>query len=120
QVLLGDLPLSSPDAPFDLSLVPVWALERVEVYRGDAPVWFGNGSIGGVVRLVPRQVREPEAFVGLSGGSFGTYQVRGGVAAATERFELSSAVGLAGTQGNFPFDYDGGTPLDPRDDRRVR
>lgn len=118
-VLLGDLPISSPESVFDLSLVPTWALERVEVYRGDAPVWIGNGSIGGVVRLVPRHARGSEADVHLAGGSFGTYQVAGGLSASTSRVSTVAAVGLAGTRGDFPYFRDP-TPLSPGDEAWAR
>lgn len=114
-VLLGDLPISSPESVFDLSLVPTWALERVEVYRGDAPVWIGSGSIGGVLRLVPRRARRGEADALLGGGSFGTYQLAGGLSASSARASTVAAVGLAGTRGDFPY-YRDPTPLSPGDE----
>lgn len=114
-VLLGDLPLASPDTPFDFSLVPTWAIERVEVYRGGAPVWLGGGGIGGVVRLVPRRTRGGEADLHLAGGSFGTYQLAGGLGAASSRVATVAAIGLAGTRGDYPFVRDP-TPLVPGDE----
>ncbi|MBC7172496.1 MAG: TonB-dependent receptor plug domain-containing protein, partial [Polyangiaceae bacterium] len=118
-VLLGDLPISSPDSTFDLSLVPIWAVERLEVYRGDAPVWLGNGSIGGVLRLVPRRARGDEANVRVGAASFGTYQVMGGLSAASSRVSTVAAIGLAGTRGDYPFAYDS-TPLVPGDEETRR
>src|SRR5690606_7247765 len=53
--LLGEIPLNGPDSgAFDMSLLPLPHLSSLEVYRGGAPVWFGQGSIGGVIRVVPR------------------------------------------------------------------
>ena len=71
-VLFGDLPLNTADTgPFDLSLVPLSLLDSVEIYRGGAPVWWSDGAIGGVVRLVPREA-EHSFLRGQTGyGSFG-------------------------------------------------
>src|SRR5690606_15261312 len=50
EVLFGDVPITTADGTaFDLSAVPLYALERVEVYRGGAPTWLGVGGIGGVL-----------------------------------------------------------------------
>ena len=37
-MLFADIPITTADGTaFDLSSIPLWALERVEVYRGGAP-----------------------------------------------------------------------------------
>ena len=60
-VMLGDVPLSSPDTgSFDLSLVPLEALDGFEVFRGGAPAWLNEGAVGGVLRLLPRTYKENE------------------------------------------------------------
>src|SRR5690606_11702406 len=38
--------------PFD-----TWSIERIEVLRGPASVIYGDGAIGGVVNIVPREPR---------------------------------------------------------------
>ena len=59
QVLLGNLPISGADrGAVDLSLLPLSVFERLEVFRGSAPVWIGSGQIGGVLRLHPKTARE--------------------------------------------------------------
>ena len=77
SVLLDTIPLNTADSgPFDLSLLPLEALDRVEVYRGGAPVWIGDGAIGGIVRLVPAQAERTFTRASLGGGSFGRFDSR--------------------------------------------
>jgi len=52
-VLVDGAPLASEVA--DLSLMPIGALERVEVVRGAEAARFGPGALGGVVNLVTQQ-----------------------------------------------------------------
>lgn len=117
EVLFGDLPITTADgSAFDLSTVPLWALERVEVYRSGAPTWLGAGGIGGVLRLVPRE--SGPAFSGTLGvGSFGLVHGRLAAHASTEELAWTTAAGVTSSEGDFPYADDGRTALDPSDDR---
>ncbi|MFM2418607.1 MAG: hypothetical protein RL385_3330, partial [Pseudomonadota bacterium] len=76
--LLGDVPLNSPETgAFDISLLPLGHLQRIEVYRSGAPVWLGQGSIGGVVRVLPQSAKGTGASAQLGVASFGRYELRG-------------------------------------------
>lgn len=121
SVLLGELPLGGPDfGGFDLSLIPLFALERIEVYRGGAPVWLGGGAIGGVLRLVPRTEPTPVAGARVVGGSFGTYGVDAFASAGRPGLSSFVTAGVRGTQGNYPY-LSNILTLDPSDDeQRVR
>src|SRR5690606_34895163 len=116
EVLFGELPLTGADgSAFDLSTVPLWALERVEVYRSGAPTWLGAGAIGGVLRLVPRE--SGPAFAGTSGAGSSAL-MHGRLAAHTSSGNLTwtSAAGVTSSEGDFPYVDDGHTTLDPSDD----
>lgn len=117
EVLFGDIPITSADgSAFDLSAIPLWALDRVEVYRGGAPTWLASSGMGGVLRLVPRSGRNAPAFWGAAGvGSFGLGHVRAGHAAALGDVSWLVAGGLTTSQGNFPYLADV-TLLDGSDD----
>jgi iron complex outermembrane receptor protein len=121
-VLFGTVPLLSPDgSAFDFSTVPVWALDRADVYRGGAPVWLGGGGIGGLVHLVPRSA-DHEGF-GLGGGvgSFGLYEGRGSASVRQRELSLLAAVGATHFSGRHGYLDDGRTALDVTDDReRIR
>ena len=116
-VLFGTVPLTSPDgSAFDLSTLPVWALDRVDVYRGGAPIWLGGGGLGGLVHLVPRRA-EHDGFELAGGvGSFGLYEGRG--SASVRRGDTALLVAVGGTHfsGRYPYRDDGRTALRPEDD----
>lgn len=116
EVLFGELPLTGADgSAFDLSTVPLWALERVEVYRSGAPTWLGAGAIGGVLRLVPRE--SGPAFAGTFGaGSFGLMHGRLAAHTSSGNLTWTSAAGVTSSEGDFPYVDDGHTTLDPSDD----
>lgn len=121
EVMFGDVPITTADGgAFDLSTVPLWALDRVEVYRGGAPTWLGVGGIGGVVRLVPRDPRRSAFAEGTAGvGSFGLVHGRVGAGASNEDVQWIGAVGATSSEGDFPYSRDL-TLLDSSDAREVR
>jgi iron complex outermembrane receptor protein len=60
----------------DLGDVPLDNVERIEIYRGFAPLQLGAGSMGGAINLVTRQVAgESTNSVSASYGSFETRKV---------------------------------------------
>ncbi|MGB3049528.1 MAG: TonB-dependent receptor [Polyangiales bacterium] len=114
-VMLGDIPISSPDTGgFDLSLIPLEALDGFEVYRGGAPAWLNEGAVGGVLRLVPRTYKENEVGARATAGSFGSWRSNLYGAAAAEKVQLFATAGAAGARNDYPYFFDV-TPLDPTD-----
>jgi vitamin B12 transporter len=116
-VLLDDIPLSGPETGgFDLSQLPVAAFERVEVYRGGAPTFFGVTPVGGVLRLMPHR-RGPDAVrASLGAESFGGYRAGLDSRASVGKLRVGGNVGLAGAQNDFSYLDDGNTPFNPDDD----
>ena len=120
-VLLGDLELSGPEASrFDLGLWNPLLLDRVEVYRGGAPVWLDAGAIGGVLRLVPRQAQGNSIGARVGAGSFGTGRLQLASSMATDRVRALISAGGEGARNDYPFRYDNGTRFDPSDDEDRR
>jgi len=105
EVLFADLPLTTADgSPFDLSTIPLWALDRIEVYRGGAPTWLARSGIGGVLRLVPRDPGDAPAFGAAGGvGSFGYGHARLGQAATVDDVSWIVAGGITTAQNDFPY-----------------
>ncbi|MEZ4250244.1 MAG: TonB-dependent receptor [Polyangiales bacterium] len=115
--LLGEMPVSGPDSgPLDLSLLPIEAFDRLEVYRGGAPALFDSGAIGGVVRLVPREDRQDRLFATATGGSFGSWRADVTSVLRRGRFFVATNAGADGSRGDFPYRYDNATVFDPTDD----
>lgn len=107
EVLLGELPLTTVDgSAFDLSTLPLWAFDRIEVYRGGAPTWLGAQGMGGVLRLVPREAGA-DVFRATGGaGSFGL--AHGRLSAGTQEGDVDwlTSAGLTRSDGDFPFTFD--------------
>lgn len=104
----------------DLSLVPLWLLQRVEVYRGNAPLEADRLGIGGAIFFEPRRPSKTEAGVGLLGGSFGTKA--GWLYAGHGNERAAALVGARFEQADNDYSYrnDQGTRFDTADDRDAR
>jgi len=74
EVYLNNVLLNRANAGLvDLGNLPLDNVERIEIYRGFAPLQLGAGSIGGAINLVTRQVAGTTTnSVSASYGSFDT------------------------------------------------
>jgi len=116
-VLLGEVPLSNADTgAFDLSLIPIEGIEEIQVWRGGAPAWINQGSIGGVVRLMPRREESNEVGGRVTGGSFGSWRANAYGGYGGDKVRFFGTAGGAGAQNDYPYLDDGGTVFDPSDD----
>ncbi len=125
----------------DLSALPLWVLDRVEVFRGASPTALGSFGLGGAVVLSPRLPKQRQlrlaagvgsygeawqsAAVSVASGDAGRGGVRRGGSVDSHHDEVSSdalvAYRHAAADNDFPYLDDGGTAFDPQDDReRVR
>ena len=117
-VFLDGVPLTSAaHAEVNLSELPVSAVDRVEIYRGLAPLALGTATPGGAINLVTRST--PVRELSLARGSFGTWEGRG--TTGIRRGALSALVhaGYLGSEGDFRYYDDNGTPYNPADDAVV-
>jgi len=121
-VLLDEIPLMTPDGgAFDLSTFPADLFERVDVFRGGAPVWLGSGAIGGVLRLIPRKSHVARYEGLLGGGSFGTWRAEAGASAGqAEGLQVVSRAIVRGAQNDYLYLDDRGTRFDASDDIELR
>ncbi|MCB9653026.1 MAG: TonB-dependent receptor [Deltaproteobacteria bacterium] len=117
SVLLGDLPLGSPDEPtIDLGQLPLTLFRQVEVYRGGAPVWLSDGSMGGVLRLIPRQGDASTVTAEIGAGSFGSTWGSAEARIAHDGGGTFIRAGVERSKGDYPYEDDGGTRFVTRDD----
>ncbi|HTJ42002.1 MAG TPA: TonB-dependent receptor [Kofleriaceae bacterium] len=95
-------------------------IDRLELYRGGAPVEYGGAALGGALDIITPLGRGPRGEVWhakLGGGSFGARELR--VARGDgDPSDLATwaSIGYAGATGDFSYFDDGGTNLDPSDD----
>ena len=94
QLSFDGVPLySSLNGIFNLSTVPVDALERVEIVRGASGPRYGSRALGGVIRLESRDAREDGGFLHLEGGSYNTLSetVGGALSGAKARTTVTAS-----------------------------
>jgi iron complex outermembrane receptor protein len=117
QVYLDGVPLSRADnETVDLSELPLDAVDHVEVYRSATPLAFAQSGPGGVVNVVTREPgEEPLAAASTSYGSFETRKADVAYGATHGAWSGLAFAHYLGSQGDFRFTDDRGTP-DPRDD----
>lgn len=117
EVYLDGLPLNPDGASaVNLTELPVSAFERVDLYRGFAPVSYGSSAIGGVLDLVTPTKATP-VTLSARGGSFGTFGTSGIVGPRFGGMDALLSFEQLHTSGEFPYFDDQGTEYTLFDDR---
>ncbi|MDP9035382.1 MAG: TonB-dependent receptor [Myxococcota bacterium] len=101
----------------DLSLVPLWLVHRVEIYRSNAPLEGDQLGIGGAILFEPRRPKGTEAETGVMGGSFGAYAVWAGAGLGDAKNAVFLGARLEGAKNDYAFVNDHGTRFEPRNER---
>lgn len=120
-VLLDGVPLNRGKGGLvNLSNIPLRSVERIEVYRGSAPLRFRSSSIGGVINIVTKRIKEGFSHQ-LSGsyGSFNTYETSGASTGQVNKTGYLLSASASGSDGDFEFEDNNGTPVNPYDDEIV-
>jgi iron complex outermembrane receptor protein len=103
----------------NLADLPMDSVERIEIYRGFAPVRFASSGASSVINVVTKKGTERSHGGAVTYGSFDTGKVSLFATEPVGRGSLAGTVTYRHTQGDFKFD-DEGEPLDPTDDRTTR
>ncbi len=80
QVLVDDRPVGGVSAQAaDLSQIPVWAVDRVEIVRGGSAMLYGANTLGGAVHVITKRhgADRPESSIDWDIRSFLTQIYRG-------------------------------------------
>jgi iron complex outermembrane receptor protein len=97
----------------DLSRVPLWLIDRIEIYRGNAPIDGDRLGIGGALFFEPRW---PHGRALQGGGTLGSFGTRGAWASASvgdADAAVLAGVSAEGATNDYPFTNDHGTLLAP-------
>ncbi len=118
EVFLDGLPLNPEGGgAANLSELPLWAFDRVEVYRGLAPLAIDSAAMGGVVHLVSREGGDGRFAGALSAGSWGTLRAQAvSEGAVVDGARAFLAVDGLATAGDAWWFDDGGTRTRTDDD----
>lgn len=100
----------------DLSLLPLWMIQRVEVYRTGAPFDADRLGPGGAVFFEPVLPRGSRVGAGLGAGSFGEFSTWVAGMIGDERAGAMAAVRRQSARNDYSYLDDRGTRFVPSDD----
>ena len=110
-VLLDGIPVYDPsfiNAEFDLNLLSINDIDRIEISRGAQSTLYGSDAIAGVVNIITTQkdiTRPLNAKVSLTGGTYNTFRGNANVYGKAGKLTYSAQAGYLGTKG-FSNAYD--------------
>lgn len=124
-VFMDGVPLNrGKSGVVNLATIPLGSVEKIDVYRGVAPLRFRSSAVGGVINIVTKKsgrttANAPAHQVGASYGSFGTYNLNAATSGTLKNTGYRLMGDLSGTQGDFEFRDDNGTRINTADDETV-
>ncbi|HWP08903.1 MAG TPA: TonB-dependent receptor [Polyangiaceae bacterium] len=87
----------------DLSTLPLWLIDRVEIYRGNAPFEVDRFGIGGAMLFQPIRPRDTQASIGVSGGSYGSEGAHAYGSLASPKHGVLVGASFQGAQNDYEF-----------------
>ena len=77
-LLIDGMPVGDPSMisnEFDLNLVPLNLIERIEILKGAQSTLYGSDAIGGVINIITKNKSIPNFSGDFSTGSYGTRKI---------------------------------------------
>lgn len=120
-IMIDGIPVndvSYNDYKFDLNLIPVSSIERIEIMRGGYSTLYGSGATAGVINIITKKGGDHpfNATAGFSGGSYGTFREQAGINGSKnhvdynvqfQNFDSKGFSSALDTTGKAGFDKDG-------------
>lgn len=100
----------------DIAALPLWLVDHVDVYRGNAPFGADEPGIGGAIFFEPRRPRKPEAAASMTAGSFGSRAGYGYAALGDDRLGVLAGLGAERADNDYTYHDDRGTAFEQGDD----
>jgi vitamin B12 transporter len=120
RVFIDGVPIAIAEGGgVDLSTLPLGDVDRVEVYRGQAPLSFGESAMGGILSITTRTPGTPSVGARAGVGSFGASFADAHAGGSVGRLRLYVGVHGLSSAGDFPYVNDSGTTTNAADDRTV-
>ncbi|MBV9945856.1 MAG: TonB-dependent receptor plug domain-containing protein, partial [Myxococcales bacterium] len=97
----------------DLSTVPLWLIDHVEIYRGNAAIDADDLGPGGAIFFEPRRPTKAMGGLGYAGGSWG--ESKGWAYEGAHVGDVNALVGVSAehAENRYPFRNDHGTLFEP-------
>jgi vitamin B12 transporter len=88
-ILLNGIPVTDPSGvtgAFDLRLIPIDQIERIEIVKGAQSTLYGSNAVAGVINIITRQGGKKAAQLSgnLSAGSYSSYKANLGLNGSAE------------------------------------
>ncbi len=101
----------------DLARVPLSQVKRIEIYRGSAPIRFGQVGIGGVINIETKQAtHQTSASAQIQYGSFNTSRFNTSLSSKPGKSDFFIGLNHEESDNDFMFLNDKGTQFDLGDD----
>jgi iron complex outermembrane receptor protein len=119
-IYLDGVPLSSLETgDVNLADIPLGSLDRIEVYRGAAPLVMGGASLGGAIHLVSAE-GAGRPWLRLAAGSYDTRVLDAGGGRALADWVVHARLRYLKSRGDWEFPFDNRTPYNTADDTMAR
>lgn len=103
-LMIDGLRLSDPQlGQFDLSLLPTYLIESVEVVHGPTSALYGSDGLAGAINLRRRRPDADHVTLLTEVGAFGERRMSGGAALDGPRWSGSIAAEYSYADGDFPY-----------------
>ncbi len=91
KVIVDGVPINEPGGVFDFGVVPMYAVDRIEMLRGPGSVLYGSDAMTSVVQFwtASGHTATPELRFGAEGGTFATARGYASLAGARGRFDYN-------------------------------
>ncbi|RMF92118.1 MAG: TonB-dependent receptor [Candidatus Schekmanbacteria bacterium] len=118
-VLLDGIPINEArGGGVDISEIPLFNIDSIEIYRGNSPLRFGQSGIGGIVNIKTQIPENENTFKSsFSYGSFETYRYSYFVTHSFKKTKLLIGIDYSKSDNDFDFFDDNGTIFTSEDDR---
>lgn len=122
SVFIDGIPLSdSVFGEVNLETIPIDCIEKIEIFRGSAPVRFGTNNIGGVINLITKKTHEePEAKLAQGFGSLNTFKTSAYYTSGLGKGSFLVSGYRHSSDGDFSYRYNNGTNINTSDDYTVK
>jgi vitamin B12 transporter len=123
-ILIDGIPMNDPSdisgGAFDLRLLPLDQVERIEILKGSQSTLYGTNAIAGVINIITKKSGEKKfgGFASANYGSYNTFKGNAGIMGSSKKFDYNvgytrnSADGISEAKdptGTNNFDKDGFT-----------
>ena len=111
EVFLDGIPLN-PDGASTVNLaeLPLWAFQRIEIYRSLPPLWMGSAAMGGAVNLVSTDRPSQGQISGtIASHQTGRMHAATGYQAPETPLDILFFADAFSTESNFEYFDDNGT-----------